>query len=170
MLWDKCKALFEAVRKGEESWVVPAYNGGLFSDDPKINSVGKIIKELTLTNAEFGPALTALIVDRSPDGLTGQIDFRSLSAREFGTIYEGLLESDLSVADQALTVNSNGLYLPAKDGDTVVVETGPRCARRSRAPRRADGRSALARREPPPLARVGSGCSAPCQPMALPVR
>ena len=51
LLWDKCKALFGAVRKGEESWGVPAYNGGLFSDDPDINPVGKIIEDLTLTNA-----------------------------------------------------------------------------------------------------------------------
>jgi hypothetical protein len=124
LLWSKCKALFEAVRKGEESWGVPAYDGGLFSDNPKINPVGKIIKDLTLTNGEFGPALTALIVDRSPDGVIGPIDFRSLSVREFGTIYEGLLESELSVAEQPLTVNSDGVYLPARADDTVVVETG----------------------------------------------
>jgi hypothetical protein len=30
LLWDKCKALFKAVREGEDSWGVPAYNGGLF--------------------------------------------------------------------------------------------------------------------------------------------
>jgi len=79
---------------------------------------------LALANADFGPALTALIVDRSPDGDIGPIDFRSLSVREFGTIYEGLLESELSVAEQPLTVNSDGLYLPAKDGDDVVVGDG----------------------------------------------
>jgi hypothetical protein len=44
--------------------------------------------------------------------------------REFGTIYEGLLESELSVAEQPLTVNSDGVYLPAKAGDTVVVKSG----------------------------------------------
>jgi len=123
LLWDKCKALFKAVREGEESWGVPAYNGGLFSDDEEINEVGKVIEDLTLTNAEFGPALTALIVDRSPDRVIGPIDFRSLSVREFGTIYEGLLESELSVAEQPLTVNSDGVYLPAK-ADNAVVETG----------------------------------------------
>ena len=56
--------------------------------------------------------------------MIGPIDFRSLSVREFGTIYEGLLESDLSVAEQPLTVNSDGVYLPARDGDSVVVEAG----------------------------------------------
>jgi hypothetical protein len=124
LLWAQCKALFKAVREGEDSWGVPAYDGGLFSDDPRINPVGGIIERLSLTNAEFGPALTALMVDRSPDGDIGPIDFRSLSVREFGTIYEGLLESELSVADGPLTVNSDGVYLPAREGDSVIVEAG----------------------------------------------
>ena len=124
LLWAQCKALFKAVREGEESWGVPAYDGGLFSDDPAINPVGGSIENLSLTNAEFGPAFTALIVDKSPDNVIGPIDFRSLSVREFGTIYEGLLESDLSVAEQPLTVNSDGVYLPSRDGDEVVVEAG----------------------------------------------
>ena len=124
LLWAKCKALFEAVNVGHPPWGVPAYDGGLFSANENVNPVGKIIEGLSLTDAEFGPALTALIVDRSPDNVIGPIDFRSLSVREFGTIYEGLLESELSVADGPLTVNSDGVYLPAKEGDTVIVEDG----------------------------------------------
>ena len=123
-LWDSCKMLFHAVNKGHVRWGVPAYNGGLFSTDPKVNPVGGVIEKLALTNAELGPALTALIVDRSPDNLIGPIDFRSLSVREFGTIYEGLLESELSVADGPLTVDKDGVYLPAKSNDPVVVEDG----------------------------------------------
>lgn len=125
LLWDKCRALFRAVREGEDAWGVPAYGGGLFSDDEQVNPVGGIIEKLTLTNAEFGPALAALIVDRSPeDEIVGPIDFRSLSVREFGTIYEGLLESELSAAEQPLTVNKDGVYLPARKGDEVEVEAG----------------------------------------------
>ncbi len=125
-LWDSCKALFHAVNEGHVRWGVPAYNGGLFSADPDVNPVGGGIEALTLSNAEFGPALTALIVDKSPDGLIGPIDFRSLSVREFGTIYEGLLESELSVADAPLTTDRDGVYLPAsgKTADDVIVEAG----------------------------------------------
>ena len=123
-LWDSCRALFHAVDTGHVRWGVPAYNGGLFSTEESVNPVGAIIEELSLTNAEFGPALTALIVDRSPDGDIGPIDFRSLSVREFGTIYEGLLESELSVAEQPLAVNSDGVYLGAGDRDEVLVEKG----------------------------------------------
>lgn len=123
-LWDECRALFKAVDKGHAPWGVPAYNGGLFSTDESISPVGENIEQLFLTNAEFGPALMALIVDRSPDGAIGPIDFRSLSVREFGTIYEGLLESELSVAEQPLTIDSGGVYLPARGRDDVVVESG----------------------------------------------
>ncbi|MBA2691492.1 MAG: hypothetical protein H0U65_03230, partial [Rubrobacter sp.] len=126
--WDECKALFRAVDAGEGSWGVPAYNGGLFSSDPDVNPVGETIEALSLSNAEFGPALTALIVDRSEDGddvgVVGPIDFRSLSVREFGTIYEGLLESELSVADSPLTTNEKSAYIPAGKTDEIVVEAG----------------------------------------------
>jgi len=121
-LWDSCKALFHAVNEGHVRWGIPPYDGGLFSTDPDVNLVGGIIEELSLTNAEFGPALTALIVDKSSDDVIGPIDFRSLSVREFGTIYEGLLESELSVAEGPLTVDSGGVYLPARDADSIVVE------------------------------------------------
>jgi hypothetical protein len=124
-LWTSCNDLFGAIHDGHPRWGVPSYGGLLFSTDPDVNPVGGIIEDLSLTNAEFGPALTALIVDKSPeDDVIGPIDFRSLSVREFGTIYEGLLESELSVADQPLTVDSNDVYLPARDGDRVVVAAG----------------------------------------------
>ena len=123
-LWRDCQTLFKAVDKGHQRWGIPAYNGGLFSPDPNVNPVGGIIKDLDLNNADFGPALAALMIDRTPDGAVGPIDFRSLSVREFGTIYEGLLESELSVAEQDLTLGKDATYLPAKDDDAVVVPAG----------------------------------------------
>jgi hypothetical protein len=123
-LWNDCMDLFHAVDRGAPSWGVPAYNGGLFSPAPDVNPVGGIIETLTLTNGEFGPALTALLVDRTPDGTIGPIDFRSLSVREFGTIYEGLLESELSVAEQDLTLDREDTYIPAREGRDVQVRAG----------------------------------------------
>ena len=54
----------------------------------------------------------------------GPVDFRSLSVREFGTIYEGLLESELAVADANLALKRQGkdfVYVPAKAKDAVAV-------------------------------------------------
>lgn len=115
-LWDSCTALFRVVDKGHPRWGVPAYNGGLFSSDPLVNAAGATIAGLQLTNAEFGPALMALLIDDTPDRDAGPIDFGSLSVREFGTIYEGLLESELAIADQPLMLNSDGVYVPVSDG------------------------------------------------------
>lgn len=42
--------------------------------------------------------------DEGDDGVFGPVDFRNLTVREFGTIYEGLLESSLSYAQTDLTV------------------------------------------------------------------
>lgn len=127
-LWDTCRNLFIAVDQGRASWGVPVYNGGLFASNGEANPVGPVIEGLRLTNAEVGPALVALLVDETADGIVGPIDFRSLSVREFGTIYEGLLESELARTDVDLTLtrdNRHGdVYAPAGDGDTVIVEAG----------------------------------------------
>ena len=123
-LWSEAKQLFSAVDKGNSEWAVPAYDGGLFSSDPDISPVGAAIAALELNNIEFGPALAALLVDVGDEGTYGAIDFRSLSVREFGTIYEGLLESSLSLAQGDLALDKTGTYVPAKAGDVIVVATG----------------------------------------------
>ena len=125
-LWDDVRGLWDAVNEGNADWGVPTYNGGLFSEDPKVSPTGAAIAQFRLTNAEFGPALAAALVDHGPQGL-GPVDFRSLSVREFGTIYEGLLESKLSVAPDDLTVKKvkgDLQYVPAGANDEVVVDAG----------------------------------------------
>jgi hypothetical protein len=123
-LWDDMLTVWAAVDEGNSGWDVPAYNGGLFSRDPASSPSGAALVNLRLTDAEFGPVLRALLVDTGEDGTQGPVDFRSLSVREFGTIYEGLLESDLSVSQTDLTVDQKGAYLPAGPGDPVVVRAG----------------------------------------------
>jgi hypothetical protein len=123
-LWRDVKELWDAVNQGNATWQVPAYDGGLFSSDPDVNKAGAAIESIELSDAEFGPALTKLLVDEGTDGVRGPVDFRSLSVREFGTIYEGLLESQLSVAQSDLTVDASGNFAPAADEVDVAVEEG----------------------------------------------
>ena len=123
-LWADAKQLFRSVDQGNSEWGVPAYDGGLFSNQPDVSPVGAAVDALELTNQEFGPALAALMVDLGDEGVYGAIDFRSLSVREFGTIYEGLLESNLSLAQTDLTLDSTGTYLSAGTGDAVAVAAG----------------------------------------------
>jgi len=125
VLWDRIKDLWAAVGRGRPRWGVPAYNGGLFAEDPSVSPAGAALADLRLTDDELGPALASLLLDDGPEGI-GPVDFRSLSVREFGTIYEGLLESRLAVAAEDLTVKavSGGgeQYVPAAAGDEVCVQ------------------------------------------------
>ena len=123
VLWDRVKDLWAAVGSGRPRWGVPAYNGGLFAEDPSVSPAGAALADLRLTDDEFGPALAWLLLDDGTEGI-GPVDFRSLSVREFGTIYEGLLESRLAVAADDLTVKATGRgeqYVPARLGDEVRV-------------------------------------------------
>lgn len=122
--WRDVTALWNAVNSGNGTWGVPAYDGGLFSDDPGVNLPGAALSGIELSDAEFGPALAALLVDVGEDGIRGPVDFRSLSVREFGTIYEGLLESQLSVAPADLAEDKKGNLVPATKGKNVAVHAG----------------------------------------------
>lgn len=120
-LWDQLLNLWDAIDLGKKDWDVPAYNGGLFSKNTSTHPSGAAIAAMRITDAEIGPALRSLLVDLGNDGTQGPVDFRSLSVREFGTIYEGLLESSLSVAPTDLTLDKDGTFIPAKPGKPVAV-------------------------------------------------
>jgi hypothetical protein len=121
-IWFDMMQVWDAIDQGNPDMQIPAYNGGLFGTDQELHPDGYLIRSLSIPDRVMGPALRALVIDdNTEDGVAGAVDFRSLSVREFGTIYEGLLESSLSVADQDLTVDKKGAWVPAKDGDQVIA-------------------------------------------------
>ncbi len=123
--WAETRRLFRAVDEGQKEWGVPRYNGGLFSRDPEVSPAGAILDAIELGNDVYAPALTQLLLDDTGDGQLGPVDFRSLGVREFGTIYEGLLECELSVAEEDLTLDPKAGYRPLKKrSDAVSVEKG----------------------------------------------
>lgn len=115
--WDEVSNLSRAISKGDASLSVPAYNGVLFSDDAEESPHGFAITKVKLADSVFAPALSGLLLTASESGQLGPVDFRSLGVREFGTIYEGLLESELSEAQE-------DLILKNKDGDQIYVSAG----------------------------------------------
>jgi hypothetical protein len=123
-LWLDLVQVWNAIDQGNTQWQIPSYNGGLFSTDPERSPEGALIKKIELPDSVLGPALKYLLIDATKDGVLGPVDFRSLSVREFGTIYEGLLESSLSLAEEDLTVDSSGAWVPAKKGDEVWAASG----------------------------------------------
>ena len=129
--WQETSVLWQAVAEGNPELGVPAYDGRLFSNDEKVSKLGAELARITLSNECFETALRQLIVIETPEGVPGPVDFRSLGVREFGTIYEGLLESELAVATNDLIVKEqreNGktesVYVPAGDGVTPDVLIG----------------------------------------------
>ena len=128
--WREVALLFDAVRDGNAAWGVPPYGGRLFESDPAISAAGAELARIAVPDAVFVPALAALLLDESRDlgaPSAGPVDFRSLRVREFGTIYEGLLESELAVADVNLALRRQGkeeVYVPSRPQEHVAVRAG----------------------------------------------
>ena len=122
--WQETALLCRAVEAGNPQWAVPAYDGGLFSEQADVSPAGAELARISLPNSVFETALRSLLVIETAEGVPGPVDFRSLGVREFGTIYEGLLESELAIAQTDLTVDRKGSYVPARRGDAVSVLRG----------------------------------------------
>ena len=105
---------------------VPAYNGGLFRTDPDAEDDREA---RFLARYEAGDSYVARVIElltRSEDSNGGGkifVDYSSLDVRHLGSIYEGILEYDIDVADEALTLD-DGEYVSAGDGEEVIVEEG----------------------------------------------
>lgn len=97
-LYSFLRALFRIVDEGEPAFGVNAYNGGLFSPAEHPYFEGRSIPD-----PQIAPAIDLLSrIDRE------FVDFRDLSIRHLGTIYEKLLA-----------------YRLADDGGTLVLEESP---------------------------------------------
>ncbi|RWO41346.1 MAG: hypothetical protein EOS11_18380 [Mesorhizobium sp.] len=122
--WLEVTRIWTAIAIGDVELSVPPYNGGLFTSDPAVSPAGAALARLQLPNEVFELALRSLLLTDVGDGPLQPVDFRSLGVREFGTIYEGLLESELSVANQDLDLDRKGSYVPSKSRQTPAVVKG----------------------------------------------
>lgn len=91
-LWTTCAQLFRTIDEGDPDLGIPPYNGGLFSAQR-----APLLERAPLADAVFAPLLDKLSRTEK-DGRLVRINFRDLSVRELGAIYEGLLEYE-PVAD-----------------------------------------------------------------------
>ena len=99
-IWDRLQALFALIDQGDPETDVPAYNGGLFDPGRR-----PFLTEHTIRNDYLQAALIRLATmpakrrtydqDREPQ----PIDYRDLSVRHLGSLYEGLLEYNLFVVE-----------------------------------------------------------------------
>lgn len=99
-IWSRLQALFALIDQGDPEAGVPAYNGGLFDPGRR-----PFLTEHRIRNDYLQTALIRLSTmlakgktydqDREPQ----PIDYRDLSVRHLGTLYEGLLEYKLFVVE-----------------------------------------------------------------------
>jgi hypothetical protein len=103
------KDLFKLVDQGSESfgipkteYYIPAYNGGLFDPD----------KHPDLEHWEIGDKFLADAIDllsrsKLKEGHRDFVDYSTLEIRNLGSIYEGLLEYKLKIAESDLVVSDS---------------------------------------------------------------
>ncbi len=101
-LWHQLRQLWRVLNSGDAHLGVPAYNGGLF--DPHKHPW---LEQYRVGDSHLQQALDLLT--RTPDPATGKrefVDYRDLEIRHLGSIYEGLLEYRLRVAETPLVVRT----------------------------------------------------------------
>jgi hypothetical protein len=135
-LYDRLPYLFRVVDGGNPSLNVPVYNGGLFLSDPeeKDNSpeaqAARFLNTTKVPDRFLARALDLLArdVDRKRQDLVF-IDYKSLGVRQLGSIYEGLLEFKLRIADRKLAIvkqKGREVYVPFQDLDARGQERAER--------------------------------------------
>jgi hypothetical protein len=105
-LYERLLELFGVIDQGSKARNVPAYNGGLFitepddGDEAREAEAARFLQETKLPDRYLALGLDRLARDIDPRrGDLGFIDYKSLGVRQLGSIYEGLLEFKLRMAN-----------------------------------------------------------------------
>ena len=122
-LYDRLLTLFQAMDKGDPVLNVPTYNGGLFNTSPLPSTPGRgaggegnrrdqriarFLAEHKVPDRHLALAIDLLARDQDERTLALVfIDYKSLEVRHLGSIYEGLLEFKLKVAEEDLTTQAD---------------------------------------------------------------
>lgn len=123
-LWESLKRLCAAIYESDPSLGITAYNGGLFDDRDKPHLRTGWVADMHLTPALFD--LAYMPDGATPDGYRA-IDYRDLSVRHLGSLYEGMIEYRLQIAEETLWARRDG------KGNVLYLHTG-----QDGAPRRTD--------------------------------
>jgi Alw26I/Eco31I/Esp3I family type II restriction m6 adenine DNA methyltransferase len=113
-LWNMLEMIFVDIDQ--------TYNGGLFS--PQESDFTLFIEEARIANRYLVPVLHHLTTYKEKDGREQAISYRDMGVRHLGTLYEGLLEHKLFIADEDTEVKvTKGkiMFIPASKGGKLVV-------------------------------------------------
>jgi len=130
--YDRLRNLFKIVDKGDRSLKISAYNGGLFKPENH-----PFLENYSIPDKYLVPALDRLSREEGRF-----INYRDLSVRQLGSIYEGLLEFRLKIAEKPLKVgrkNGTEIYKPAKSEKEALVRIGDLYLTNEREERKSSG-------------------------------
>jgi hypothetical protein len=160
VIYDRLSRLCGAMDHGEPALNVPVYNGGLFvttisplppgEGEGREHRIARFLAQHKVPDRYLAIAIDRLA--RDPDDKTFAlvfIDYKSLEVRHLGSVYEGLLEFKLKVAEEDLTTKSEGQrekYIPLSVAMTkrgrpaaVLVDKGHVYLSNDKAERKASG-------------------------------
>lgn len=113
-LWKNLEAVFVDIDQ--------TYNGGLFS--PQESEFTLFLSETPIANSYLANVVFNLTTYHEKKGEEKPISYRDMGVRHLGTLYEGLLEHKLFIAEEDTEVKvSKGRiqFIPASQGGKIVV-------------------------------------------------
>jgi hypothetical protein len=96
LIWNRLQALWHAIDEGDDALEVPLYDGELFDPDSYPYLTANEVPDAFVADA------IDLISRTRIDGALQFVDYAQLSVAHLGTVYEGLLEHELVVAEGQL--------------------------------------------------------------------
>src|SRR2546422_2136342 len=109
--WNRLQTLFQLIDRGSDRFeishdllYVPAYNGGLF--DPIRN---RFLEERAVGDSAVADAIDLLARAATNGGALGFVDYSTLKISDLGSIYEGLLEYRIQVAERRMVATGERL-------------------------------------------------------------
>lgn len=121
--WQQLSNLWQIIDQGNAELGVPVYNGGLFNPERHPFLTQYRVGDNHLRNAID---LLARVTDKKSKK-RDFVDYRDLAVRHLGSIYEGLLEYKVRVADGPLNVDKvkgKEIYTPADSDLMADIKTG----------------------------------------------
>ncbi|MCD6318737.1 hypothetical protein J7M02_06680, partial [Candidatus Aerophobetes bacterium] len=135
--WERLTSLFRMINKGDRELGIPQYNGELFNDD-----IHGFFRTYKCSDYYLVPAIDMLSRDYATNNERPRINYRDLSVRHLGSIYEGLLEFKLKIAKTDLKIekrNSKEVYVPTEDENEAIVKRGDLYLTNDKSERKATG-------------------------------
>ncbi len=116
--WIRLRDLFRMINLGSEasgvprnSFFIPPYNGGLFSPAQNLFLENKVVGDPAVADA-----IDLLARTRGNGSQEGFVDFSTLGIRHLGSIYEGLLEYRIQVAQaEMVAAGDKLLWMPYQE-------------------------------------------------------